>query len=125
VGDIDGSGAGGAREVNQLIGVGMAFVGPLFADAGPFNAEAGPTWTLAGACALFLGALAWAIRNGVIWGRDGASVLYTEVIRPLAAAQRELMETLKETRENDSEALKSLAADVHELNRNIRCKHES
>jgi len=111
--------------VNQLIGVGMAFVGPLFADAGPFNAEAGPTWTLAGACALFLGALAWAIRNGVIWGRDGASVLYTEVIRPLAAAQRELMETLKETRENDSEALKSLAQDVHELNRNIRCKHES
>jgi hypothetical protein len=125
VGDVNGSGAGGAVEVNQLIGVGMAFVGPLFADAGPFNAEAGPTWTLAGACALFLGALAWAIRNGVIWGRDGASVLYGEVIKPLANAQRELMETLKSTRENDSKALESLAADVHELNRNIRCKHES
>ena len=110
--------------MNQLIGVGMAFIGPLFADAGPFTAEAGPTWTLAGACALFLGALAWAIRNSVVWGREGASVLYTEVVRPLAQAQRELMETLKETRENDSRSLSTLAADVHQLNQSIRCKHE-
>ena len=110
--------------MNQLFGVGMAFIGPLFADAGPFTLEAGPTWTLAGACAVFLGALAWAVRNGMVWGRDGAIVFFREVVQPLAKAQRELMETLKSTRENDSKALTSLAADVHELNKNIRCRHE-
>ena len=110
--------------MNQLIGVGMAFIGPLLADGGPFNADAGPTWTLAGACALFLGALAWAIRNGVVWGKEGLTMVYGEALRPLAAALRELMETLKETRESDSAALKSLADDVHQLKQSIRCKHE-
>ena len=99
-----------------------AFIGPILAD-GIASPDAGPTWTLAGACAIFLGALAWAVRNVVVWGKDGAGVFYIEVVRPLAAAQRELMETLRETRENDSKSLSSLAADVHELNRNIRCRH--
>ena len=101
-----------------------AFIGPILAD-GVMSPEAGPTWTLAGACAIFLGALAWAVRNVVVWGKDGAGIFYSEVVRPLATAQRELMETLRETRENDSKSLSSLAADVHELNRNIRCRHES
>ena len=100
-----------------------AFLGPILAD-GITSPDAGPTWTLAAACAAFLAAMTWAIRNIVVWSRDGAGVFYTEVVKPLASAQRELMETLRETRENDSKSLSSLAADVHELNRNIRCRHE-
>ena len=101
-----------------------AFIGPILAD-GVMSPEAGPTWTLAGACAIFLGALAWAVRNVVVWGRDGAGVFYSEVVRPLAAAQMELMQSLRETRETDSKSLKSLADDVHALNQSIRCRHES
>ena len=100
------------------------FIGPILAD-GVMSPEAGPTWTLAGACAVFLGALAWAVRNVVVWGKDGAGIFYSEVVRPLATAQRELMETLRETRENDSKSLSSLAADVHELNRSIKCRHDA
>ncbi len=100
-----------------------AFVGPILAD-GVMSPEAGPTWTLAGACAVFLGALAWASRNIVVWGKDGAGVFYSEIVRPLATAQRELMETLKRSRETDSESLASLAADVHALNQTIRCRHD-
>lgn len=100
-----------------------AFIGPILAD-GVMSPEAGPTWTLAGACAIFLGALAWASRNIVVWGREGLVIFYQEVVKPLATSQRELMETLKETRAKDSEALTSLAADVHALNQTIRCRHE-
>jgi hypothetical protein len=99
-----------------------AFIGPILAD-GITSPDAGPTWTLAGACAIFLSALAWAVRSLVVWGKDGAAIFYGEIVKPLAAAQRELMETLRDTREQDSVALKSLAADVHQLNQNIRCRH--
>ena len=100
-----------------------AFIGPILAD-GVMSPDAGPTWTLAGACAVFLGALAWASRNIVVWGREGLVIFYQEVVKPLATAQRELMETLRETRESDSKSLSSLAADVHALNQPIRCRHD-
>jgi hypothetical protein len=100
-----------------------AFIGPLLADSSP-SADPGPTYLLAGACTAVLGALAWAIRQVVVWGKDGAAILYREVLNPLASSQRALMDTLNQTRKSDSEALTSLAADVHELNRNIRCRHE-
>ena len=58
-------------------------------------------------------------------GQGRAVVFYQEVVRPLATAQRELMETLRETREKDSEALTSLAADVHALNQTIKCRHDA
>ncbi len=99
-----------------------AFIGPILAD-GITSPDAGPTWTLAAACAAFLAAMTWAIRQVVVWSRDGAGVFYAEVVRPLASAQRELMETLRETRENDSKSLKSLADDVHALNQTIKCRH--
>ena len=101
-----------------------AFIGPILAD-GIASPDAGPTWTLAGACAIFLGALAWAIRQVVVWGKDGAGVFYAEVVRPLATAQRELMETLRETRESDSKSMTRMAADLHDLKNNIRCRSES
>jgi hypothetical protein len=99
-----------------------AFIGPILAD-GITSPDAGPTWTLAGACAVFLGALAWAIRAIVVWGRDGASVFYAEIVRPMKTAHLELLDTLRETRERDSRSLEELARDVHTLNQNIRCRH--
>ena len=101
-----------------------AFIGPILAD-GVMSPDAGPTYLLAAACTGFLGALAWAVRAIVVWGREGLFVFYQEVVRPLATSQRELMETLRETRENDSKSLKSLADDVHALNQTIKCRHES
>ena len=99
-----------------------AFIGPILADSSS-SADPGPTYLLAGGCTAFLGAAAWAIRQVVVWGKDGAKILYKEVLNPLASSQRALMDTLNQTRKSDSEALTSLAADVHELNQSIRCRH--
>jgi len=99
-----------------------AFIGPLLADSS--SADAGPTYLLAAACTAFLTALGWAIRQVIVWSRDGSKLLYAEVIKPLASSQRDLMETLNQTRKADSASLATLAADVHALNQTIRCRHE-
>jgi len=87
-----------------------AFVGPILAD-GLASPDAGPTYLLAAACTGFLGALAWAVRAIVVWGRDGITVFYGEI--------------LKETREKDSVSLATLAADVHALRSDIKCRHDA
>jgi len=100
-----------------------AFIGPILAD-GITSPDAGPTYLLAAACTGFLSVLAWAVRAIVVWGKDGMTVFYSEIVVPMKSGHLELLETLKETREKDSVSLATLAADVHELNRNIRCRHE-
>ena len=101
-----------------------AFIGPLLADASS-SVDAGPTYLLAAACTAFLTALGWAIRQAIVWSKDGSKLLYGEVIKPLAASQRELMETLNQTRKADSAALATLAADVHALRSDIKCRHDA
>ena len=100
-----------------------AFIGPILAD-GLASPDAGPTYLLAAACTGFLGALAWAIRQVVVWSKDGVTIFYKEIVVPVKTGHIELLQTLNQARKSDSAALTSLAADVHELNRNIRCRHE-
>lgn len=100
-----------------------AFIGPLLADASS-SVDAGPTYLLAAACTGFLSVLAWAVRAIVVWGKDGITVFYNEIVIPVKMGHVELLETLKETRERDSVSLATLAADVHALRSDIRCRHE-
>jgi hypothetical protein len=101
-----------------------AFVGPILAD-GLASPDAGPTYLLAAACTGFLGALAWAVRAIVVWGRDGITVFYGEIVIPMKTGHLELLQTLKETREKDSVSLATLAADVHALRSDIKCRHDA
>ena len=95
--------------MRPAIGILAAFINPLFSEAGPINPDALPTWSLAGACAAFLAILGWAIRFVVLQGRAGAVILYSDVIKPAAQAHVGLMDTLAETRQQDSTSLKSIA----------------
>jgi hypothetical protein len=101
-----------------------AFIAPILAD-GITSPDAGPTWTLAGACAMVLGALAWAIRSIVVWGRDGLIIFYSEIARPMKQAHLELVEAVKDARERDSQSLQQLAEDVHQFKKSVKCRHES
>ena len=101
-----------------------ALIAPLLADGSSTPIDSGPTWTVAAACAGFLAAISWAIRNILVWSRDGIKVAYKEMGVPIGTAHLELLQTLKLTRETDSKSLAALAADVHSLNQSIRCRHE-
>jgi len=100
-----------------------ALLAPILADSGT-QVESGPTWTVAAACAGFLAAISWAIRNVLVWSRDGIKVAYKEMGVPIGTAHLELLQTLKQTRETDSKSLAALAADMQKLNQTIRCRHE-
>jgi hypothetical protein len=113
-----------AKAVTALGTICWAFISPILAD-GITSPDAGPTWTLAGACAIFLSALAWAVRSLVVWGRDGVTIFYSEIVRPMKQAHLELVEAVKDARERDSQSLQQLAADVHQFKQTVKCRHES
>ncbi|NBW16302.1 MAG: hypothetical protein EBR82_50810 [Caulobacteraceae bacterium] len=103
--------------MHALLSVGVVLWTHLFDPALLLSEidESGPTWTLAAGCSLFLGALAWAIRQSVSLAQQGIATLYSEVIKPLAISHDQLLRTLSETRRTDSETLISMRDHIAEM----------